>query len=198
MPPRAKFSGTEIVEAAFGIVRREGLDALTARALGERLGSSPRPIFTVFQGMEQVYDAVMERARELYSEYVARGLAQQEMPAFKGVGMEYIHFAVSEPKLFQILFMSEQREKPDIMVILPAIDGNYDGILSSVRESYSLDDDEDAKWLYRHLWVYTHGIAVLCATNMCAFTSEEISVMLTEVCQALLEKRGREGCDDRA
>lgn len=49
MPPKAKFAKEEIVNAALDIVRTEGFESLTARALGSKLGSSARPIFTVFQ-----------------------------------------------------------------------------------------------------------------------------------------------------
>ena len=44
MPPRAKFSREEIIKAGLDIVRENGLEALTARALGDKLGSSSRPI----------------------------------------------------------------------------------------------------------------------------------------------------------
>ena len=44
------------------------------------------------------------------------------------------------------------------------------------------------KKLYHHLWIYTHGIATLCATKMCRFTDEEISTMITEVCMSILKK----------
>ena len=58
MPPKAKFTKEEIINAAFEITRRDGFDALTARSLAAELGSSPRPIFTVFSGMEEVQSAV--------------------------------------------------------------------------------------------------------------------------------------------
>lgn len=200
MPPKAKFTKEEIIEAALDIVRADGFGALTARALGTKLGSSARPIFTVFQSMEEVQQEVAAAVRQLYAEYVDLGLRQKEMPAFKGVGMQYIRFAMIEPKLFQILFMTEQTQKPTVRNVLPIIDENYPQILSSVQELYFLDQS-DSEWLYRHLWVYTHGIAVLCATNMCTFTPQEIGGMLTEVCTAMLKeiKKGeapriRSGC----
>ncbi|MCI8637687.1 MAG: TetR/AcrR family transcriptional regulator [Coprococcus sp.] len=187
MPPKAKFTKEEIIEAALDIVRTEGAGALTARALGTKLGSSARPIFTVFQSMEEVQQEVIAAVRLLYADYVERGLCQEEIPAFKGVGMQYIQFAITEPKLFQILFMTEQPQKPTVRNVLPVIDDHYPQILSSVQGLYSLDR-LDSEWLYRHLWVYTHGIAVLCATNMCTFSPEEIGVMLTEVCTAMLKE----------
>lgn len=183
MPPKAKFTKKEIIDAAIELIRVDGVDALTARALGAKLGSSARPIFTVFQSMEHVRQETDAAARRIYSEYVQQGLS--DMPAFKGVGMQYIRFAISEPKLFQLLFMSEKTETPSVMNILPAIDENYPQILASVQNSYGLGEEE-AQWLYRHLWIYTHGIGALCATSTCSFTWQEIGKMLTQVCRAML------------
>lgn len=187
MPPKAKFTREEITTAALQIVREGGGNALTARALGERLGSSARPIFTVFRSMEEVQDQVRSAARELYNAYVEEALSENEgdVPRFKCVGQQYIRFAVSEPKLFQLLFMREQEKMPDFQNILPLIETNYEGILISIEEEYGVDRQLSLR-LYQHLWVYTHGIATLCATRMCGFSGEEIGIMLTEVCRSLL------------
>lgn len=190
MPPKAKFTREEIIAAGLEIVREEGFSALTARGLGARLGSSARPVFTIFEGMEEVQQAVTGAARALYGEYIEKGLS--EHPAFKGVGTQYILFAVREPKLFQLLFMTEQQEVPNLTGVLARIDDNYEKILTSVRDGYALDR-ASAEWLYRHLWIYTHGIAALCATGMCRFTGEEISAMMTEVMLSLLERKRRMG-----
>lgn len=194
MPPKAKFTREEIIAAALSIVREEGFAALTARALGQKLGSSARPIFTIFQSMDEVCREVVAAAKRLYAEYVEEGLGQKEIPAFKGVGMQYIRFALAEPKLFQVLFMSEQAQKPAVGEILPVIEEHYQQIIDSVQSCYSLNR-EDAKWLYRHLWIYSHGIAVLCATNMCTFTPGEIGTMLTDVFTAMLKEMKGKGHD---
>lgn len=185
MPPRAKFSREEITEAAFSIVRAEGMQALTARSLGNALGSSARPIFTVFQNMEEVQSAVLAAARARYKEYVAQGLLQ--VPAFEGVGKQYIRFAAEEPKLFQLLFMAEQENIPSLSNILPQIDESYRLILASIEEGYGVTG-EAAQRLYHHLWIYSHGIATLYATQMCRFTEEEIHTLLKEVFTGLLGK----------
>lgn len=185
MPPKAKFTREQITEAGLNIIRESGMEDLTARTLGKRLGSSSCPIFTVFDNMEEVQTAVKQAAKALYSEYVKEGL--KETPAFKGVGMQYVSFAINEPKLFQLLFMSEQKQKPDSESILTAIEDNYDKILDSVRYSYGLEV-KDAEILYRHLWIYTHGIAVLLATGMCRFNIEEIGIMLSEIFVPLLKE----------
>ena len=185
MPPKAKFTKAQITEAAFGILREEGMENLTARALGAKLGSSACPIFTAFANMEEVQQSAIAAAKALYKEYVEKGLS--ETPAFKGVGMQYIQFAVHEPKLFRRLFMTEQTTVPDFDRVLPLIDQSYAEVLASIAENYGVTNTA-AQRLYSHLWIYTHGIASLCATKMCRFTEEEISDFLTEVFVSLLKK----------
>lgn len=185
MPPYSKYSKEEIVNAALEIVRTDGFSALTARALGAKLGTSSRPIFTVFKSMYELHQAVIEAAKKIYNEYIEIGLSS-ELP-FKGVGTQYILFAIKEPKLFQLLFMKEQDGIPPLSGILPVIDDNYEKILLSVQEDNRVSK-EFSEWLYRHLWVYTHGIATLCATKMCRFTGDEIGKMVSEVYLGLLKQ----------
>lgn len=185
MPPKVKFTKEEIIAAALEMTREKGIHSVTARALGLKLGTSSRPIFTAFQNMEEVQTEVVKAARVLYNQYVRDGLAQ--IPAFKGVGMQYIHFAVQEPKLFQLLFMSEQKQIPDLSGVKALVDDNWKDILCSIRTLYGVTE-EDAKKLYNHLWIYTHGIAALCATRVCSFEEEELSGMLTEVFVSFLKE----------
>lgn len=185
MPPKAKFTKDEILSAALDIVRSRGIDALTARSLAEALNSSPRPIFTVFSGMDEIVREVILKAKVLYAEYVRRGLAC--VPQFKGVGMQYILFAIEEPKLFQLLFMNERGSVPPICEVLQLIEDSFEEILASITNAYGFDRDTALR-LYYHMWIYSHGIATLCATKMCSFTAEDISRMLTEVCASLIKK----------
>lgn len=184
MPPKAKFTKEQIIDAAMNIVRESGIGTLTARTLARKLGSSSCPIFTVFENMEEVRQVTIRAAKACYKDYVERGLADT-LP-FKGVGTQYILFAIREPKLFQLLFMNEQASLPDVGDILPLIDENYERILSSITEGYGVNI-KTAEKLYSHLWIYSHGIATLCATKMCRFTDQEISSMVAEVFTSILK-----------
>lgn len=184
MPPKAKFTKQQIAAAGLDIIRTEGIEKLTARALGKKLGSSACPIFTVFENMEEVQGEILTLARKTYNEYTLKGLS--DTPAFKGTGAQYIHFAKDEPKLFQLLFMSEKLDTLTVDERL-MLDDHYEDIVLSVQNQYCLPRDSAHK-LYRHLWIYTHGIATLIATNVCLFTDEEISNMLTETFIGIYKK----------
>jgi len=171
MPPKAKFTREEVISAALEIVRANGEEALTARSLGEKLGSSARPVFTLFDSMEEIKTLVLSAAKKLYDGYVEEGLKSEI--AFKGVGQSYIRFAAEQPKLFKLLFMREQSGKPDKDHILAVLDDNTEKIINSIT--------------------YSHGLAVLIATGVCAFTAEEISEMLTQTFKSLITRIKTEG-----
>ena len=66
MPPKTKFTKEEIVDAAYEILRVEGEEALTAREVGKRLGTSSSPIFTVFSSMGELKDAALKKATDKF------------------------------------------------------------------------------------------------------------------------------------
>ena len=193
MPPKFKFTREQVITAALNVTRKNGIVGLTARGLAAELGSSAKPIFGLFQNMEEVQQEVIITAKKKYREYISKGLSQDL--AFKGVGMEYILFSINEPKLFQLLFMTEQSQIPDLTGVLPLIDDSYEQILRSIQSGYGIDKSS-AEILYRHLWIYTHGIATLCATNMCRFTNEEVSSMIRQVCISILKSIKAGSIDD--
>ena len=90
MPPKPKFTKEEIVQTALEVVSQKGAAALTAQELANALGSSARPIFTVFRTMQEVQDAVREAAMRRFETFAAQKLP--DMPLFKQVGMQMVLF----------------------------------------------------------------------------------------------------------
>lgn len=182
MPPKVKYSREQIVEAGLEILRRDGEGALTARGVAAYLGCSVAPIFSVFENMEDLKTAVVSAVKEEYDAYIAEGL-KQSLP-FKGAGMQYIKFAKEQPNLFRVLFMSES-EKTNIDSYI-RLDENNSKIISALCNSWHVDV-ATARELHSNIFFFTHGIAVLCATNACRLTEEEISGRLTTAFIALLK-----------
>lgn len=88
-----------MTEAALQIVREEGSSALTARALAARLGCSVKPVFSLFKNMEEVQQAVLGAAHDLYQGYLEEDMAGGKYPPYKASGMAYIRFAKEEKEL---------------------------------------------------------------------------------------------------
>ena len=69
MPPKIKYSKEQIIESAIEIVRKNGIENLSARNIANNLNSSPQPIFSYFKNMEELKNSVFEYAYNLYLRY---------------------------------------------------------------------------------------------------------------------------------
>lgn len=185
MPPKAKFSRKEIIDNALQIVRESGLKGITARSLGNKLGSSARPIFTIFQSMEEVIDATIDEMYNIFDSYIKEGL--EEDISFKGSGKSYIRFAKEEPAFFQIIFMHSNDGLPKKIHLKNTTELLFSEITESIQKDYGLEK-EDAFNLYLNMWIFCHGIATLMVTKMIEFTDDDISNRLTEVFQGQLSR----------
>lgn len=173
MPPRCKFTKQEVVQAALDMTRETGIGSVTARALGERLGSSPRPIFSLFKSMQEVQQEVIAAADALYQDYLKRDMKAGEYPVYKASGIAYIRFAKEEKELFKLLFMRD-RTGEQIM------EGDEIGpIIQIIMKNTGLSR-QDAYLFHLEMWVYVHGFATMIATSYLDWDWNTISQMLTD------------------
>lgn len=178
MPPKPKFSKNEIVGAAFEIVREQGVSALTAREVGKRLGTSSSPIFTVFDDMEQLRRAVMDKAWDTFDGYMA--VAEAYYPSYKMRGIQWVNFSRDEPQLFRAMFMQNSDERGDFDRVMQQIPFGKDKDMGIIMRDYHASELQ-AEHMFRQMWIYTYGLCVLCATGVCTFTDEEITSQLGEI-----------------
>lgn len=190
MPPKPKFTRGEIVAAALELVSEKGMGALTARDLGARLGSSARPIFTAFKNMEEVQQAVRQAAMDRFNAFAEKAI--HYTPAFKQFGMQMILFAEEEPKLFQLLFMTENAAPRDFATLVEDLGEMARVCIRVIEKDYGLTQ-EDAMRLFQHVWIHTYGVAVLCAARVCRFREEELNEIMGQdfTAMMLLIRSGR-------
>lgn len=190
MPPKPKFTRQQIIDAALEIAAERGIRALTSRELGAALGSSARPIFTVFKNMEEVLHEVRNAALARFAEYAKK--AEHFKPVFKQIGLQMIMFAAEQPKLYRLLYMSEKPEATTFDDVFRNLGEVAVQCVDVIQQDYQLSYD-DAMLLFRHSWIYTYGVGALIATGMCRFSQEDVQDMLSRefVSMLTLIKSGR-------
>lgn len=183
MPPKAKYTREEIIQKAFEMARKKGIDAVVARELGKELGTSSSPIFTAFKNMEELQQEVRKVAMREFEAYVRD--AVNYTPAFKYVGMRMIEFAMKEPKLFQLLYMREHDGSQTYSMLIDELGDTVGVCIEMIQKDYTLTKPE-AELLFRQVWLHTFGICVLVAGKVCRMSPEEISEMLSVEFQGTL------------
>lgn len=190
MPPKPKFTKEEIVDAALQIVSEKGIESLTAREVGERLKSSPRPIFTVFKNMDELSAEVRFAAMRRFEEYSKKAIGYT--PLLKKVGMQTVLFACEEPKLYKLLFMSENKGATSFEDIMKNLGITAEMCIDFIQKNFGFSE-KDARIFFEQIWIYTFGIGAMCATGMCRFSQEELVRLLGTdfAAMMLLAKEGK-------
>lgn len=188
MAPKNKFTREEMVDAALDVVRTQGMEALTAKALAKALGISTQPVFTCFGSMDVLKQDVHAAAERIYDEYAEQGLRQKI--SFLGFGMQYIRFAREEPELYRLLFFTKADESGGA---LAAMKHSREKLRPSLEKTYHIGATEADRY-FRDLWLAVHSIAVLIVTGVCPYSDEEIARILTgfsvSICKAIKEIPG--------
>ena len=175
MPPKPKFTRDEIAAAALAIIKEEGLDALTARGLGARLGASARPIFTVFQSMDEVKAAARELAFLEYREYIKDYLDDPD--DFKCLGIRTVEFAKEYPELFRLLFLQKHVNVAGMYASLPDSGKLAEECAERTAQRCDLSIEE-AQLLLSQLWLQVLAMGTICAVGASTLSREEIAKSL--------------------
>jgi len=142
-----------IVEAATDLVAREGIESLTARAVAAELEASTAPIYASFASIDELRDAVVERARDRLREHTRQPWTDRP---FLNEGTGLVVFARDRPRLFALLFLT------------PAIAGAsvpkiYDDLVKDMKRDPRFEgfSPRERALVLDKLWFMSVGMATL-------------------------------------
>lgn len=180
MANTTKITKEMILDTAFSIARREGLNSISNRRIAKELNSSIRPIYYQFKNTEELKLELGKKIDTYFYDYLLNNKLGN-MPLYKQIGINYIRFSRDEKKLFKILFMNDNKLLPSDFIL----DTDYMRIKDIIRISTNLSD-KDIKSFHLKMWLFTHGIATLSANDTVLFTDKQISDLLSYEFQALM------------
>jgi AcrR family transcriptional regulator len=104
---RVEATRREILDAAWTLVREEGLAALTMRELGARVGMRAQSLYGYFPSKHAIYDAMFGEAnREPMDRWQAAAAAGPQDPeaVLRRRAYAFLEFCVADPVRHQLLF----------------------------------------------------------------------------------------------
>lgn len=174
MPPRVKITKEDIIKMAVELVRKNGAESLNARAIALALDCSTQPIFSNFKTMEELFEATIVAAYEIYLGFIKNEVESEKYPKYKAFGMAYIRFAREEKELFKLLFMRDRRGED----LSPSPD--FKESVKLIMEANAIDE-EKATLMHLEMWSCVHGIGTMLATSFLSLDDELISHMTSDV-----------------
>ena len=190
MPKSVSITKEKILDTAFNIARKKGMGGVSNREIAKKLNSSIRPIYYQFKNSEELKKELINKIERYFFDYIFK--FGKGSISYKECGMRYISFARDEKNLYKILFMSECNMFCDEFV--KTDEYNFSKLQDLVKLSTKLDSD-DAFDFHMKMWIFTHGIATLVATDTINFSDEDITNLLSSQYKALMKLEGEKKND---
>lgn len=172
MPPQRRIFRQDILQAATKLVREQGAQALSVRALAREMDCSTQPIYSTFANMADLNDALMDYIRQTY--------LRKQASSYKEVALSFLNFAREEKNLFRLIYL-RQRTPDETMFEDP----NQTETIRRLAASLQLSQDAAAE-MHRRMQYYSYSMAVMMATGYLEFSEQQVSRELTEYYRIIL------------
>lgn len=187
MPPTVRFTRDAVLHAACQLMRREGMEALNARAIAKELGGSTQPIFRLFTNMEDLHRELILYVARQFQAHAEADMAQSDSPYIQ-LCTTYLLYGRDEPELFKLLFMRDRVSEGQY-----SDQTNFDPVFNIIKKETPLDD-ETALRFFERTWLFIHGLAVCIATKYIPCQDERYLIsMVKEAYNAAVKMMNLEG-----
>lgn len=173
MPPTVRFTRDAVLHAACQLMRREGMEALNARAIAKELGGSTQPIFRLFTNMEDLHRELILYVARQFQAHAEEDMAQSDSPYIQ-LCTTYLLYGRDEPELFKLLFMRDRVSEGQY-----SDQTNFDLVFNIIKKETPLDD-ETALRFFERTWLFIHGLAVCIATKYIPCQDERYLISLVK------------------
>ena len=167
-----------LLQEALRTIEKEGVAALTLRAVGEKLGVSRTALYRHFTDKSALLEAVATegfRTLRLQLEERWRTLGGGRK-GFEAMGAAYVRFAVAHPSHYRVMFGGFVRgAAPDAELAKEgagAFQALVDAIVAQQKEGRLRNDNPLA--LAQYIWANVHGIAMLAIDGQLKQPIEEV------------------------
>lgn len=173
MAPKPRVTRDMIVEAAVEVVREAGAEAVNVRAVARKLNCSTQPVMYQFASMEDLKRAAYERVDRIHTEFLMRSAGERD-PLLE-IGLNYIRFAIEEPRLFRFLFQSGYVREAGLTEMIDSPE--LEPVLSAMQAGLEMDGNGTKK-VFLTAAMFAHGYASIIANNNLRFDEDTVAADL--------------------
>jgi AcrR family transcriptional regulator len=154
-----------LVREAVHTIQAKGVDALTLRAVGQKLGVSRTALYRHFADKSALLAAVAGEGFRLLRLQLVEAWEQggRGVQAFEAMGAAYVRFAVANPSHYRVMFGGFVHDSATDPELAQEGAGAFQALvdaLVALQRSGSVRRDEPLQ-LARFIWAVVHGIAML-------------------------------------
>jgi AcrR family transcriptional regulator len=154
-----------LLDEALATIRADGVDGLTLRGIGARLGVSRTALYRHFADKRALLTAVATEGFRMLRQGLLTAWDEggRGPAAFTSMGVAYVGFAVANPAHYRVMFGGFVDAQPQDAELATEAEGAFQALVDAVvalqRGGFVRGDD--AMLMARFVWAVVHGVAML-------------------------------------
>ena len=184
MARKKEIDKQRILDAAYKLAVRGGIESLTARNIATAVNCSTQPIYLEFENMQDLRNQVLARiSDELKSNTLQQNFTGEPLI---DLDLSYLYFAKEHVDLFRAMFVDGKFGNQMIVDTLMGLG------IEKFKQQFDAEQysDERLKHIVIANWIAATGLATLLINKMANFTQAQmVSVLKAQIHDAMLNDR---------
>ena len=184
MARKKEIDKQRILDAAYKLAVRGGIESLTARNIAKAVNCSTQPIYLEFENMYDLRNQVLARiSDELKSNTLQQNFTGEPLI---DLDLSYLYFAKEHVDLFRAMFVDGKFGNQMIVDTLMGLG------IEKFKQQFDAEQysDERLKHIVIANWIAATGLATLLINKMANFTQAQmVSVLKAQIHDAMLNDR---------
>lgn len=181
-----------ILETALELFVEQGYESVTLRRIADRIEYSAATIYLYFKDKDDIFLALLRQGfDQLYAQQLAVQDVKEPRERLIAHGRAYIDFAMTRPKLYEIMFVMHSPVKAMAREQdFESAATSYTILRNNVKECIDAGyfEGEDSGVVSFTLWSLVHGVASLATSGRLQMLPEEALRMLVEGAKDFLNR----------
>ncbi|MEX2650096.1 MAG: TetR/AcrR family transcriptional regulator [Alphaproteobacteria bacterium] len=153
-----------ILDAARGVLEKEGLAGLTTRRIGQAIGYSPGTLYNRFKDLDDIVVNVNAATLdELYAELAAVAAGGDAAATLRALVARYLDFTTRRPKLWALLFQTSPDAAPRPDWYYAKMGRLFSLVEAALAPLFGTGREQERRDMARLLWAGLHGLCTLAA-----------------------------------
>jgi AcrR family transcriptional regulator len=168
-----------MLDEALRTIQHGGVDALTLRAIGLRLGVSRTALYRHFTDKRALLSSVATEGFRLLTERLLDAWKPGGVRGFNAMGAAYIRFAMANPSHYRVMFggfVGGPRDEDLTRESTAAFQALVDAIVALQKERAVRKDDPLR--LAQFIWAAVHGVSMLIIDGQLAHQQARIDDLI--------------------
>lgn len=180
--PKQRITKQMILDVAFNLAREKGYEQVVVKNIADEIGCSVQPIYSYFENMESLREAVIGTAMQFYNNFIYTRVQKDSI--LESMAKANVAFAKYETNLFKLLFLQKLNGLNSFNDIYEWMGDKQ----ATAQLSKKLELPEDkVKEIYIMLIIFTHGVATMIATGGATIADVESAEILEKAYKAFIK-----------